>query len=73
MRNKELNDNPILTAGTATIAGLWVIAPEFWLWVGSIFTERGVIVCSVIWLSLQSLNMISGWIGRWMDRQRSEK
>jgi len=72
MRNRELHDNPIITAGTATLAGLGAfVFPVWWpsieqlgLWAAPL-----VPILSVIWLALQSVNMVSTWIEKRRNRK----
>lgn len=71
MRTKV--QDPLITAATATVAGLGVIVfPAWWpsveqlgLWFAPL-----VPIASVCWLVLQSVNMIADWIERRRNRRQ---
>lgn len=70
-RGNALHHDPIITGGTATLAGLWLVAPDFWAWLGSLFQEGSIIVplLSALWLTVQIVNVVSGWIRKWRGRE----
>ena len=69
---QRVHENPVATAVTAAIAGLGaVVFPAWWpsvemlgLWFAPL-----VPIASVLWLGLQSINMILVWIERWRNRK----
>lgn len=71
MRTKVQQD-PIVTGGTAALAGLWLTAPDFWAWVASHFRDGGIIVpaLSAAWLAWQLFAGITTYIERRRDRRR---